>query len=226
MYAVSDAKKVKAGGRGLQPQGVRVKDEADFKIYTEGAGEGHPEIQVIGPGGVRRPCNVQKLDGTTYEAVYQPVKEGKYYVMISFGGQEIPKSPFEVNVGPYKESDIRAYGPGLVGGVVGYPALFTVDTNGVTGGLGKQEQRSRNFLRKIMSSFRQVLAYKGRRRLKSTATITETDRPTYSTTQQHLANTPSTYSATTKTFQIVLTLLKYYRTPITIPTRSRCTELA
>lgn len=56
--------------------------------------------------------------------------------MITYGGQEIPRSPFEVNVGPYKESTIRAYGPGLSGGVVGYPALFTVETNGETGALG------------------------------------------------------------------------------------------
>lgn len=56
--------------------------------------------------------------------------------MITFAGQEIHKSPFEVNVGPYKETEIRAYGPGLIGGVVGYPALFTVETNGETGALG------------------------------------------------------------------------------------------
>lgn len=47
---MSDAKKVRASGRGLQPSGVRVGDVADFKIYTEGAGEGSPEVRVIGPG--------------------------------------------------------------------------------------------------------------------------------------------------------------------------------
>nr|CAD7457189.1 unnamed protein product [Timema tahoe] len=107
---VFDAKKVRASGRGLQPCGVRVKDEANFKIYTEGAGEGTPEVNIIGPG--------------------------RYVVMVSFAGQEIPRSPFEVSVGPYKETLIKAYGPGLVGGVVNYPALFTVETNGETGALG------------------------------------------------------------------------------------------
>jgi filamin len=79
---------------------------------------------------------MSKVDGTTYEVVYNPRKEGRYMVMITFAGKEIPRSPFEVNVGPYKETLIRAYGPGLVGGVVGYPALFTVETNGETGALG------------------------------------------------------------------------------------------
>ncbi|XP_021916471.1 filamin-A isoform X2 [Zootermopsis nevadensis] len=133
---VSDAKKVRASGRGLQPSGVRVGDVADFKIYTEGAGEGSPEVRVIGPGGVNEPVKVRKVDGTTYEAVYHPRKEGRHVVMVTFAGQEIPRSPFDVNVGPYKQTRIRAYGPGLAGGVVGYPALFTVETNGETGALG------------------------------------------------------------------------------------------
>ncbi|GLH11660.1 Filamin-A [Gryllus bimaculatus] len=133
---VSDAKKVRASGRGLQPNGVRVGDMADFKIYTEGAGEGNPEVRIIGPGGVTERVKLTKLDGTTYEAVYNPHKEGRYVVMITFAGQEIPKSPFEVNVGPFKETMIRVFGPGLAGGVAGYPALFTVQTNGETGALG------------------------------------------------------------------------------------------
>lgn len=57
--------------------------------------------------------------------------------MITFAGQEIPKAPFEVHVNPYKETLIRAYGPGLTGGVVSHPAMFTVETNGETGSLGK-----------------------------------------------------------------------------------------
>ncbi|XP_065165587.1 filamin-A isoform X3 [Atheta coriaria] len=133
---LADSKKVKASGRGLQAQGVRVKDAADFKICTEGAGEGQVEVQIIGPGGVSVPCKLQKVDGYNYTAVYNPTKEGRHVVMISFAGQEIHRSPFEVNVGPYKETMIRAYGPGLQGGVVDYPALFVVETNGETGALG------------------------------------------------------------------------------------------
>jgi len=57
--------------------------------------------------------------------------------MVTFGGVEIPKAPFEVHVNPFKETLIRAYGPGLTGGVVSHPAMFTVETNGETGSLGK-----------------------------------------------------------------------------------------
>ncbi|XP_015510160.1 filamin-like isoform X1 [Neodiprion pinetum] len=133
---VSDANKCRAYGRGLQPKGVRVKDDADFKIVTKDAGEGVPEARVIGPGGANLPVKLMKIDATTYHCNYSPVKEGRHVVMVTFGGKEINKSPFEVNVGPYKESAIRVFGPGLHGGVVGYPAKFTVDTNGETGSLG------------------------------------------------------------------------------------------
>ncbi|XP_015782662.1 filamin-A isoform X2 [Tetranychus urticae] len=133
---ICDPRKVRASGRGLQPTGVRVGDVADFKVTTDGAGEGNLDIKVIGPDGKPEKVNIRKVDGTTFDCDYKPTKTGKYVVIVSFGNQEIFRSPFEVNVGPPKQSKIRAFGPGLKGGVVGYPAKFTVDTNGETGTLG------------------------------------------------------------------------------------------
>ncbi|KAI2800805.1 hypothetical protein BLOT_012377 [Blomia tropicalis] len=132
-----DPRKVRALGRGLQPTGVRVNDLAEFRVLTDGAGSGTPTIKVIGPDGKAEKVTVLKAkDGTTYNCDYKPLKEGKYVVEISFGDQEIFQSPFEVQVGPMKESKVAVYGPGLKGGLVGYPAKFTVDTNGETGTLG------------------------------------------------------------------------------------------
>lgn len=79
-----------------------------------------------------------KIDAHTYEVTYYPRKVGRHVVMITFAGKEIPKAPFEVHVNPYKETLIRAYGPGLTDGIVSYPALFTVETNGETGSLGEK----------------------------------------------------------------------------------------
>lgn len=132
----SDARKVRVGGRGVQSQGVRVGDAGDFQVHTEGAGDGVPEVQIIGPGGVKQPVTVRKVDATTYQCDYEPKKEGRYVIMVSYGGKEVNKSPFEVNVGPPKESSIVAYGPGLRAGVVGHAAAFVVETNGETGALG------------------------------------------------------------------------------------------
>lgn len=133
---MSDARKIRVGGRGVQPTGIRIGDDADFKVYTEGAGEGVPEIRIIGPGGVDQNVSMKKINGTTYDCHYYPTKEGRYVIMVTFGGVEIAKSPFEVNVKPKKDSSIVAHGPGLSSGVVGYPAAFVVETNGETGALG------------------------------------------------------------------------------------------
>jgi hypothetical protein len=82
------------------------------------------------------PTTRRNVDPHTIEFKYTPERDGRYIVMITWGGKEIPKSPFEVKVGPHKTSKIKAYGPGLKGGVVDMPALFTVDTCGETGALG------------------------------------------------------------------------------------------
>lgn len=39
----------RATGRGLQPKGVRVKEVADFKVFTKGAGSGELKVSVKGP---------------------------------------------------------------------------------------------------------------------------------------------------------------------------------
>ena len=47
-----DVEAVYATGRGLQPYGVKVKQHAEFKVHTAGAGTADVEIQVTGPGTV------------------------------------------------------------------------------------------------------------------------------------------------------------------------------
>ena len=131
-----DARKCYATGRGVQPTGIRVKDNAVFKVHTKGAGEGTLFVQVLGPDGKEDRVAVRKLDVDTYECSYSPTKVGAYTINVTYGGQHITRSAFKVEVGPYKETLIRAFGPGLENGVVGYPACFTVETNGETGALG------------------------------------------------------------------------------------------
>ena len=52
--SASEPGRVRAWGRGLQSRGVRIGDKADFKVYTDGAGEGTLEIRATGPS---RICN-------------------------------------------------------------------------------------------------------------------------------------------------------------------------
>lgn len=114
-----------------------MKDVADFKVLTTDAGDGNVEVEVTGPDGKLLPVDIKenKDKPDRFDVTYKPVQEGAHKVVVKYGGDEIPKSPYEVEVGPFKESKIVAYGPGLKGGVTDKPAKFVVDTNGETGSL-------------------------------------------------------------------------------------------
>ncbi|XP_029007336.1 filamin-B isoform X2 [Betta splendens] len=121
----------RATGRGLQPAGLRVKQIGDFKVDTRKAGSGDLKVAVRGPMGSEVPVKqICSQDGVfSYE--YSPSAAGKHTASITWGGQHIPKSPFEVAVGPEAgPQQIRAWGPGLEGGVVGKPATFVVESIG------------------------------------------------------------------------------------------------
>ncbi|XP_036800545.1 filamin-A-like isoform X8 [Oncorhynchus mykiss] len=121
----------RASGRGLQPKGVRVKEVADFKVYTKGAGSGELKVTVKGPKGLEEPVKVRDAGDGVYECDYYPIMTGKYTITITWGGQTIPRSPFEVGVSEDVGSQkVRAWGPGLETGMVGKSADFVVEAIG------------------------------------------------------------------------------------------------
>ncbi|XP_052348048.1 filamin-A-like isoform X10 [Oncorhynchus keta] len=121
----------RASGRGLQPKGVRVKEVAEFKVYTKGAGSGELKVTVKGPKGLEEPVKVRDVGDGVYECDYYPIMTGKYTITITWGGQTIPRSPFEVGVSEDVGSQkVRAWGPGLETGMVGKSADFVVEAIG------------------------------------------------------------------------------------------------
>ncbi|XP_041096044.1 filamin-A-like [Polyodon spathula] len=121
----------RAKGRGLQPKGVRAKETADFRVYTKGAGTGELKVTIKGPKGIEEPVKQKDLGDGVYGYEYYPSTPGNYIVTITWGGQQIPRSPFEVKVGTEAGSQkVRAWGPGLEGGVVGKSADFVVEAVG------------------------------------------------------------------------------------------------
>ncbi|XP_075690052.1 filamin-B isoform X2 [Rhinoderma darwinii] len=121
----------RASGRGLQPKGVRIRETADFKVDTRTAGSGDLHVSVKGPKGLDELVKqLEAVDGV-HLFEYYPLHPGKHVVTITWGGHHIPKSPFEVQVGPEAgPQKVRAWGPGLYGGVVGKSADFVVESIG------------------------------------------------------------------------------------------------
>uniref|UniRef100_A0A3Q4HHX9 Filamin C, gamma b (actin binding protein 280) n=1 Tax=Neolamprologus brichardi TaxID=32507 RepID=A0A3Q4HHX9_NEOBR len=121
----------RASGRGLQPKGLRVKELADFRVYTKGAGSGELKVTVKGPKGLEESVNVLEMENGLYECNYYPVMAGKYIVTVTWGGHSIPRSPFEVYVSEEAGlQKVRAWGPGLETGMVGKSADFVVEAIG------------------------------------------------------------------------------------------------
>ncbi|KAL8212536.1 UNVERIFIED_CONTAM: hypothetical protein K2H54_050177 [Gekko kuhli] len=121
----------RASGRGLQPKGVRIRETADFKVDTKAAGSGDIHVAIKGPKGLEELVKQKEFVDGVYAFEYYTLTPGKYIVTISWGGHNIPKSPFEVQVGPEAgPQKVRAWGPGLHEGVVGKSADFVVESIG------------------------------------------------------------------------------------------------
>ncbi|XP_028303701.1 filamin B a isoform X2 [Gouania willdenowi] len=126
----------RASGRGLQPSGMRVKQVGDIKVDTKNAGSGDLKVVIKGPKGSEEPVKMVSSEDGVFLYKYQPKNPGKYSIAISWGGQHVPKSPFEVMVGlEAGPQQIRAWGPGLEGGIVGNPAAFVVESIGTDVGV-------------------------------------------------------------------------------------------
>eukprot|EP00062_Callorhinchus_milii_P024180 gi/632983815/ref/XP_007908833.1/ PREDICTED: filamin-B [Callorhinchus milii] len=129
----------RATGRGLQPKGLRILEVAGIKVDTKAAGSGDLHVVVKGPKGLEEPVKQKTQDmgdSFTYAYEYYPIIPGKHIVTITWGGHNIPRSPFEVQVDPEAgPQKIRAWGPGLEGGIVGKSADFLVETIGTDAGV-------------------------------------------------------------------------------------------
>ncbi|KAM9365728.1 LOW QUALITY PROTEIN: filamin-B-like [Pholidichthys leucotaenia] len=121
----------RASGRGLQPSGLRVSQVGDIKVDTRNAGSGDLKVIIKRSRGIEEPVKQVSAQDGVFSYEYYPSSPGQYTVAITWGGQHIPKSPFDVTVGPEAgPQQIRAWGPGLEGGIVGKPATFVVESIG------------------------------------------------------------------------------------------------
>ncbi|VUZ47652.1 unnamed protein product [Hymenolepis diminuta] len=126
-----------ATGRGVQEKGIRVNDTAVFQVHTEKAGgPADVVVELHLPDGATEPVKVVKESEHLYTCTYFPRHAAQHTLIVTYGNEHIRASPFKINVGPVKQSKIRAFGPGLSHGVIKTPNLFTVVSNDEPGAIG------------------------------------------------------------------------------------------
>ncbi|XP_065067168.1 filamin-A-like isoform X4 [Rhopilema esculentum] len=128
----ADASKVKVSGPGIKPTGIRAEEPTYIEIDASEAGEGNVDVS-IEPDSRRMPKvdDIEVKEGdkpNTYIVTYVPPKKGKYTITIKFGGDDVPKSPFKIDVEPGIDvSQCKVYGPGLEEVIVGQESSFTAE---------------------------------------------------------------------------------------------------
>lgn len=90
---------VTASGPGLEKTGVVVNKWAEFTVDTRQAG--HAPLHIAAMDADYNPVEVVIKDNKdgTFSCRYMPKKNVKHTVIISYGGINIPNSPFRVSGG-------------------------------------------------------------------------------------------------------------------------------
>ena len=89
---------VKAFGPGLQSDGVQVGDQGDFTIDASQAGKGSTEVTVDGPYWRGSKAQIRDEGNGTYSCCYNPHIVGPHKVIVTFANEDVPGSPFKVNI--------------------------------------------------------------------------------------------------------------------------------
>ncbi|KAI0989560.1 hypothetical protein GJ496_002857 [Pomphorhynchus laevis] len=104
--ALLDPSKIKVTGPGIQ-DGFLENFDSSFECDTKEAGRGHLTVRIRGPKGAFR-VNMQKCEENPriIYCSYNPVEAGVYVISIQWADQEIPGSPYTVQICHADSSDI------------------------------------------------------------------------------------------------------------------------
>lgn len=93
------------------------------------AGVGELTCTIDSPTGRKIKAKVTDNGDGTYGVEWTPRETGKHKLTIKYGPEEVPGSPFYVDVLENPDpSKVKCYGPGLENAFVGKPAEFTIET--------------------------------------------------------------------------------------------------
>ena len=126
----SHAENCIVSGKGLRRAYIRKPTK--FIVDASSAGIGNLEVEVHDPKSKDVPVTVQRKEGANeggeYVVTFIPKVLGEHWIFVSWGGEDIPDSPFTCAVS--NPSACIASGQGLYSSVVGKPSRFQVKTSG------------------------------------------------------------------------------------------------
>jgi len=95
---------------------------------------GSIEAAIRTPSGRVDVPGIQDDNNGTVAVKYQPTEEGIHYLDVKYNGDQVQGSPFKFHVNRQNNGKASAFGPGLMHGVCGENANFTVSTKGAGAG--------------------------------------------------------------------------------------------
>ncbi|EYB84224.1 hypothetical protein Y032_0321g2425 [Ancylostoma ceylanicum] len=119
-------------GRGISDDGIRINDTVPVYVDSREASSDHEndvKVKVVTDAGLELPVRRSK-EGLRSTFIYTPTTTGKHLVYVTNNNEPIGQSPYKVNISPQTNSRVRAFGPGLEGGVADHQSVFSVETNG------------------------------------------------------------------------------------------------
>ncbi len=125
-----DASKCKVYGPALHPNALAIAGSPlEFFVDTAEAGKGELKVYIQGPNDYRPKVFLADDDQGVHSIKFDAMKAGKYFAVIVWSEQHIPKSPLKLRVHPAADAGrVRAFGPGLINGFIGAPGQFTIET--------------------------------------------------------------------------------------------------
>lgn len=79
-------------------QKLQTSEDTVITVDAKAAGKGKVTCKVLTPQGMELDMDVVENRDGTFDIYYTAPEPGKYVITIRFGGQNIPKSPFQVMV--------------------------------------------------------------------------------------------------------------------------------
>lgn len=129
VMSASDASKVTCSGDGLKS--IVCGREGSVLIDTRSAGPGELVAECMGPTRAASCTLIDRQDGM-FELVIKPREVGSHKLLITYGFEPVPGSPFCLKVtAPPNASMVKVSGDGIKNGLLAtYQSTFVVDTRG------------------------------------------------------------------------------------------------